>query len=497
MFKTHLKPTRYLLLSLAAALAFGFTQCQQQSAQAPTVAAVQPASAAVTAPATPLPSAADLSTAIARVAKENIPAVVHIDVTQGQEVSNPFQPFQNDPFFHFFFNNPHRMPRKFKRELRGLGTGMIMDSEGHILTNNHVVGGADTIQVLLADGRSYKAKVVGTDPKTDLAVIRIKADEQLPHVTFGDSDRMEVGDWVVAIGHPRGLDQTVTQGIISAKHRRGILDPSSYQDYLQTDAAINPGNSGGPLINMAGQVIGVNAAIVSQSGGFEGIGFAIPSNMAVHIAQELIKNGKVERGWLGVSIKDLGPQEVKKLNLENNKGALVVEVVKDSPAGEAGLRKDDVVKAYDGKQVVDAATLQNAVANTAIGAQVPITLLRDGKNVELKVKIGNLQTAVEKLAAAVEDRLGARVRPVTAKEAQKDGLDESKGVAIASLKSDSPLAKAGFEVNDIILAVNGQDVSGVQDFISLIKALPHDHPASFLAVDHRTGQSGYVDVTVD
>jgi serine protease Do len=256
--------------------------------------------------------------------------VVHIDVTQRREISNPMMPFGNDPFFHFFFNGP-QVPRKFKQELKGLGTGMLIDDKGNILTNNHVVAGATEINVLLADGTTYPAKLVGTDPKTDLAVIRIETDEKLPAVTFGDSDRMEVGDWVVAIGHPRGLDETVTQGIISAKHRRGVLDPTSYQDYLQTDAAINPGNSGGPLLNLSGQVVGVNAAIASESGGFEGIGFAIPSNMAVHVARALIDHGKVIRGWLGVSIRDLTPEKVKSMKLKDKKGALIADVVPDRP----------------------------------------------------------------------------------------------------------------------------------------------------------------------
>ena len=317
-----IRTLRYLFFFVIVVLTLGLTQCQSQSdnstpTQHPSASAGTPENVkqkAVENPiveaVTPLaanPSAVDLSTAIAKVAKETIPAVVHIEVTQRQEVNNPFLPFENDPFFHYFFDVPHHMPRKFKRELKGLGSGMIMDAQGHILTNNHVVAGANEIQVLLSDGQYYPAKLVGTDPKTDLAVIQIKADENLPFVTFGDSDEMKVGNWVVAIGAPQGLDQTVTQGIISAKHRRGILDPSSYQDYLQTDAAINPGNSGGPLLNLQGKVIGVNAAIVSESGGFEGIGFAIPSNMAVHIADALIKNGKVERGWLGVSIRGLTP----------------------------------------------------------------------------------------------------------------------------------------------------------------------------------------------
>ena len=300
----------------------------------------------VSAAAVENPSAVDLSTAIAIVSKQAIPAVAHIEVTQRQEISNPLLPFENDPFFHYFFNAPRKMPKKFKREMKGLGSGMIMDPDGHILTNNHVVAGANEIEVLLADGNRYTAKLVGADPKTDLAVIQIKADGKLPYVVFGDSDKMEVGHWVIAIGHPRGLDQTVTQGIISAKHRRGILDPTSYQDYLQTDAAINPGNSGGPLLNLEGQVIGVNAAIVSESGGFEGIGFAIPSNMAVYISRALIAHGKVERGWLGVTIQELTPDLIKAMNLNISKGALIADVIKGGPADVAGIQKGDVVTVY-------------------------------------------------------------------------------------------------------------------------------------------------------
>jgi len=206
---------------------------------------VNPAQVALAQSAEKASPAVDLTTAIIGVAKQNIPAVVHIEVTERQEVTNPLWPFENDPFFKRFFGLP-KMPRKFKREMKGLGSGMIIDSQGHILTNSHVAGGATKIEVLLSDGRRFPAKVVGTDPKTDLAVIQISAQGTLPHVTFGNSDKVEVGEWVVAIGHPRGLDQTVTQGIISAKHRRGVTDPNSYQDFLQTDAAINPANSGAP-----------------------------------------------------------------------------------------------------------------------------------------------------------------------------------------------------------------------------------------------------------
>ena len=435
----------------------------------------------------------NLRNAIAQVARNTIPAVVHIDITQQREISNPMLPFGNDPFFHFFFNGP-QMPRKFKQEMKGLGTGMLIDSKGNILTNNHVVAGATDIKVLLADGSSYPAKIVGTDPKTDLAVIHIKADKKLPTVAFGDSDKMEVGDWVVAIGHPRGLDQTVTQGIISAKHRRGVLDPNTYQDYLQTDAAINPGNSGGPLLNLDGQVIGVNAAIESQSGGFEGIGFAIPSNMAVHVAQALMQNGKVTRGWLGVSIGDLTPELVKKMKLNNNKGTLVMEVAKSSPAQKAGLIKNDLITRYAGHRIDDAAALQSLVADTAIGKKVDLTILREGKSKTLTAQIGNLNEEMRSLAASLEDRLGAKVRPLTEKEDQSYRLQPGQGVAIVSMGADSELKQAGFEKDDIILEINNIPVKGVEGLVEIANALPPHRQVLMKALDHRTGESGYVKV---
>jgi serine protease Do len=358
---------RYVLTVLMALMALGLTQCQSPTDHIAVAPAAKDEHVKLTATDT---STVNWKTAIAHVAHENIPAVVHIDVTQRREISNPMMPFGNDPFFHFFFNGP-QPPQKFKQELRGLGTGMLIDDRGNILTNNHVVAGATEINVLLADGTTYPAKLVGTDPKTDLAVIHISTDEKLPAVTFGDSDRMEVGDWVVAIGHPRGLDETVTQGIISAKHRRGVLDPTSYQDYLQTDAAINPGNSGGPLLNLAGQVVGVNAAIASESGGFEGIGFAIPSNMAVHVAQALIDHGKVIRGWLGVSIRDLTPGSGQIHETQGQKGRPDCRGGPDSPADAAGLKKDDLVVKFQDQTVEDAAALQRRVGDTPVGDGQP------------------------------------------------------------------------------------------------------------------------------
>ena len=488
---TH-SPLRYLLVVLTLVLTLGLAQCQSGSDH---ISVAPTAKDEHAKPAATEISTTGWKTAIAQVARENIPAVVHIDVTQRREISAPMLPFGNEPFFHFFFNG-QQPPQKFKQELRGLGTGMIIDDNGNILTNNHVVAGATEIKVLLSDGTAYPAKLVGTDPKTDLAVIHIKADKPLSSVTFGDSDQMEVGDWVVAIGHPRGLDQTVTQGIISAKHRRGVLDPTSYQDYLQTDAAINPGNSGGPLINLAGQVVGVNAAIATDSGGFEGIGFAIPSNMAVHVAKALIDHGKVVRGWLGVSIKDLTPDQVKDMKLDGKKGAVVADVVPGSPAAQAGLKKDDLVVAFDGKAILDSAALQHLVGDTPVGDTAKITVNRDGKSVDLTVTIGNLDDAVRRIAASLEDRIGAVVRPLKADERSKYGLESGQGVAIASLDKDGPLQAVGFEKNDVILDVNNIPVKGVEEFVALIKSLPAHQQVLLRAVDHRTGQSGFAQVTI-
>jgi serine protease Do len=437
----------------------------------------------------------DLSTAIVQVAKQTTPAVVHIEVTERQEVANPFLPFDNDPFFRHFFDVP-KMPKKFKRELKGLGTGMIIDPQGHILTNYHVAGGATKIEVLLSNGQRYPAKLVGADPKTDLAVIHISAKEHLPHVTFGDSDKVEVGEWVVAIGHPRGLDQTVTQGIISAKHRRGITDPSSYQDFLQTDTAINPGNSGGPLLNLQGEVIGVNAVIMSESGGFEGIGFAIPGNMALHIAKTLIAHGKVERGWLGVTVQDLTPELAKTAHVETLKGALVADVVRGGPAEKAGLKKDDVITTYRGKEVPDSSALRNEVAATPIGQEAKLTILRNGKKEEFAIRIGSLETATKVMASSIKEKLGAEVRLVTSKEAEKYGLDPKQGVAIIWLDSKGPLKRAGFEVGDIILGVENQEVNSLETFVNLVSSLKPNQQITLLALDHRTGNTGYVQVVV-
>lgn len=300
----------------------------------------------------------------------------------------------------------------------------------------------------------------------------------------------------MAIGHPRGLDQTVTQGIISAKHRHGIADPDSYQDFLQTDAAINPGNSGGPLLNLQGEVIGVNAMIMSQSGGSEGIGLTIPSNMAVSVAKSLIAHGKVERGWIGISAQDLTSEIVKSLHLETTKGALIADVAEVGPAEEGGLEKNDVVIAYQGKEVLDADLIRNEVAATPVSQNVKITIMRDSKGINLVLKVGNMESLTKILAADVKRRLGIEVRALSPKEIQRYNLDNKNGIAISWIDAKGPLRKAGFEVDDLILAIENQPMESPESFIRLMSSLKPGQNITFGALGHRTGNMGSVQVEV-
>ena len=440
----------------------------------------------------------NLVTAIEAVAKQAVPAVVHIEVTERQEIANPLLPFENEPFFKYFFGNP-KMPKKFKREISGLGTGIIIDDSGHILTNYHVVGGATDIKVLLADGRQFtgnSVKTIGTDMKTDLALIQIVEKGPFPHLPLGDSNKMEVGQWVVAIGHPRGLDQTVTQGIISAKHRTGISDPSSYQDYLQTDAAINPGNSGGPLMNLNGEVIGINAAILSESGGFEGLGFAIPSNIAVHITQELIKNGKVIRGWLGVSLQNITPELAKSFGLSSNKGALVAEVIKGSPADHAGMKQGDVVIAYQGNPVDDPSSFRNSVSLAPVGSEVKLTVVRNGAKQDVTVEVGSMEEQEKEVSASLKREFGIMVSPMTPQEANAYGLGSQSAVAITEVDSNGPFGKAGFEKGDLILQVANQPVGDADSLLIMLSSLKPKQRVTIMALDHKSGQTGNVLMTL-
>jgi len=432
-----------------------------------------------------------LTTAIADVAEKAMPAVVHIEVTQRVEVPSSVLPFESDPFFRYFFGGPSG-PRTYKREMRGIGTGMIIDSEGHILTNHHVVSGTTKITAKMASGEEFEAKIVGVDPKTDLAVIKIKAPKNIPHLTFGDSDKLRVGEWVVAIGHPRGLEQTVTAGIISAKHRTGILDPSSYQDYMQTDAAINPGNSGGPLLNLAGEVIGVNAAIVSESGGFEGIGFAIPSNMAMAIADALIKMGKVMRGWLGISIQDLTAPLAASLNLKVVKGALVADVTKGGPAEKAGMRRGDVITSLDGATIENANDFRNRIAATRVGKRVEIGLWRKGERVAAQAAVAVYNPSPSVVAVELSNKLGLEVKEISVMEARRMRLDSREGVILTKVDPRGPAGRAGLEPGDVIFQVNNRAVRGLRDYNRILEQIQREEEALLLVRDSQTGEVGYL-----
>jgi serine protease Do len=487
-------PSKCLLV--LAAIALSLAACSRTEATQPLPAKAQsPPQVPAAVEKTVAPSDS-LTTSIEQVAQDTLPAVVHIEIIEHQEVANPFYQYRNDPFYKYFFGLPNKMPRKFKRELMGIGTGMIIDSQGHILTNYHVVGGASKIKVTLADGSQYPAKVVGTDPKTDLGVIKISTSGPLPHVTFANSDDVKVGQWVVAIGTPEGLDQTVTQGIISATHRTGITDPNDYQDFLQTDAPINPGNSGGPLLNLQGQVVGVNSAILSQSGGSEGIGFAIPSNIVDHVAQALITSGKVVRGWIGLSLQDLNPELAKNFGLPSTKGVLVADVMKGGPADKAGVKRGDVILDYQGNATPDSATLRNDVANAKAGQEVTMTVWRGNQDKDIRVQIGSEAEALKMLTASVENRLGVEVTNLTAKEARQYGMNHPEGVAIESVDPNGPLGKVGFEPGDVITAVNQEPIDDVSSFASLVARLPHDKKVVMQALNHRNGQAALVAVDV-
>jgi serine protease Do len=319
--------------------------------------------------------------------------------------------------------------------------------------------------------------------------------KDLPSVVFGDSDKVDVGEWVVAIGAPQAIQKSVTQGIISGMHRTGISEPTDYQDFLQTDAPINPGNSGGPLLNLYGQVIGVNAAIATASGGFEGIGFTIPSNIAVYVAKALIESGKIERGWLGVAIRDVTPEEAKASG-KAPVGSVIESVAKGGPAERAGLARGDVVVAFNGKEISNTNDLRNRVSQTTPGTVVTLTVIRMGKRQDIKVTTGTEKDAAQAVSTSLQARLGATFRPLTEAEAQKYQLKEGLGVIITSVERGGPLDKAGFEVGDGILGVNDEPVAGVEGLALMVEVLKPGQKASIVALDHRSGGKGKITVTV-
>lgn len=419
-----------------------------------------------------------LSDTFAEVAAKVKPSVVTVYSEKIVRMPEFWWPFGDDfPFRWFFGEPPGRGPQR-ERQFRqsGMGSGIIVDRQGHILTNHHVVEGMDEISVKLANGARYDAELVGSDPKTDLAVLRIKGrvPRDLVPAELGDSDALRVGDWVLAIGAPFGYEQTVTAGIISAKGRTGVnRDTSRYEDFLQTDAAINPGNSGGPLVNLRGEVVGINTAIATRMGQFAGVGFAIPIRMAQHVMRDLIAKGKVTRGYLGIIIQELTPELAEQFGLRaETKGVLVAQVSPDSPGQRAGLRPGDVIVRYDGREVEDVRRLRNMVGDTAPGKTVAIEVVRDGKTQQLRVEVGELPeepTMAQRPAGptppmSVAAELGLRVEPVTAEIARELGVPQGVGVLVTAVEADSAGAAAELTAGDVITEVDRGEVRSVEEF---------------------------------
>lgn len=374
---------------------------------------------------------------------------------------NFFEFFGGD-FFDRFFKD--KFPNKeFKQQ--GLGSGVIVDKEGYILTNNHVVEGSDEIKVILGDKREFEGKIIGTDPQSDVAVIKIKGDN-LPVAKLGDSEELRAGKWAIAVGNPFGLSQTVSFGVISATGRADI-GIAQYEDMIQTDAAINPGNSGGPLVNIKGEVIGINTAIFTKTGGYQGIGFAIPINMAKVIMKSLISLGRVTRGWLGVVIQDLSPALIKQFNVSINDGVLIADVQSDSPAFDAGIKQGDIIIKFGDKAVRDVNHLRNIVAQTEVGKNVKVVVLRDGKEKKLDVKIQEQPSdlfASKDTSAPVSKDLGLTVQDITKDIAKNLGISDQSGIVVTDVIPNSPADVSDIKRGDIIKEVNRQDINSVKDF---------------------------------
>lgn len=421
------------------------------------------------------------------------PAVVNISTTK--VFKRDTSPFFEDPFFDLFSPfHEFRIPRKWKEQ--SLGSGVIVSQDGYIITNNHVVEKADEIKVTLLDKRTFKGSVVGADPKTDIAIVKIAA-SNLPTIPWGDSEKLQVGEFVLAIGNPYGLSHTVTMGIISAVGRAnvGIAD---YEDFIQTDAAINPGNSGGPLVNIKGELVGINTAIFSRTGGYQGIGFAVPSNMSRLVMDQLIQRGKVTRGWLGVTIQELTPELSQKFSLKKSKGALVSDVVRNSPAEKAGIIRGDIILEFNGREVKDVSSLRNMVAQSKIGSEVSMKILRAGKEYSVRVVIAELPREVAEVEPdqlpdepeEIEVLTGLTVMDLTKDIARQLGLNDERGVVVVRVETGSPAYEAGIKKGDIIKEMDRKQINDLGDFNRIASNIRRDE--TVLLFINRGGKKFYV-----
>lgn len=428
--------------------------------------------------------------AMTKVVEAVKPAVVNISTTKTIKTKGGVSPFMNDPFFRQFFGSepgPGERPRERKES--SLGSGVIIDRDGYILTNNHVVRDADEIKVRLSDKREFRGKVLGADQKTDIAVIRIDAHD-LPVVPLGNSDKLKVGEMVIAIGNPFGLSQTVTSGIVSATGRAnvGIAD---YEDFIQTDAPINPGNSGGALVNIRGEVVGINTAIFSTSGGYQGIGFAIPSNMANAVMESLIKHGKVIRGWLGISVQPLTNDLAEQFGVPADKGALVTDVVEDGPAARSGIRRGDIIMGYDGKDVQDAMNLRNMVATTAPGREVQIRVFREGSTVALRTLVSEPPSDTRKAELSFDNIFrDVSVHEITPEIRKSTNIPgKVSGVIITGIGPDSAVTGI-LAQNDIIMEINRTNIRDMKDYEAEASRITAEQKV--LVLVYRNGSAVYI-----
>ena len=418
------------------------------------------------------------------------PTVVNIRTTKHIKPRVGSQLRGNDPFAdlfgQFFGQQAPQQPRK----QQGMGTGFIISADGFILTNNHVVNGADEIMVKLSDGREIKAELKGLDDKLDVALLKISDKATLPFAELGNSDALEVGEWVMAIGNPFGLAHTVTAGIVSAKGR--VIGSGPYDDYIQTDASINPGNSGGPLFSSEGKVIGINTAIIANG---QGIGFAIPINMAKTVADQLKATGKVVRGYLGVNFGALTPKLAKSLGLSSDKGAIITHVLKDSPAEKAGFKVEDVIVRFDGKAVDAETDLPKVIASTPVGKSVKAVVYRKAKRLELAVVVGQ-QAGVGPLGEPATASIGISARELTPELARQLGLKDAKGVVVSEVKPGSSAEDAGMVRGDLIIEFNGQPVESLEGFAALASKVAKGEVVRLL-LRRPDGSFGYVAVTAE
>jgi serine protease Do len=428
-----------------------------------------------------------VSKAFAKIAKEASPAVVGIKAEKTITFDQPtmrewpfgeqFDPFEDDIFDRFFrwYSPRRREPRQRKYQQRAQGSGFIVSPDGYILTNNHLVGDADKVLVKVEENSEVEAKVIGTDPESDVAVIKIDA-KDLTHLELADSDKLEVGEWVVAIGNPFRLSQTVTAGIVSAKGRSGFR-LATFEDYIQTDAAINPGNSGGPLLNLDGKVIGINTFIISQSGGYMGIGFAIPINIAKFVYQRIVEKGEVERGYLGIWYEELTPESASTLGLdEDTKGVAIADVLKDSAAEKAGLKRYDVIIELDGKPVDNGNEFLNRVSMLKPGTKVKIVVLRDGKRKTLTAKLEK-RPSQDKTSGEEKEtslNLGFTVKNLTDEYAERLGFEGLSGVLVTGVEAGSKAVEKGIAVGMLIMEVNREPVKNTKEFDEAIKKAGKD-----------------------